>query len=255
MGKSKGKSLCVFSSKGGVGKTTILLNIAGTLANMHKKVLVIDFDLTNGAIATSLNRTPHKTIYNFIDDYTNNRFKAIDNYATKYNDYISFLAAPSDPRQGAKISSKYIEYILGNAQYEYDFILIDTNHDLSEFNITILDIVDEILLVCYNDLINVKNMYNLLKIFEETGVTNYKVLLNNSIYPHKNYFSLFDLRNIMKCNIDYTIANNFYLKNYDNYLIDGKIITMEKNFAKYYPKVSITFTNICVDLMGVKNEE
>ncbi|NMA51006.1 MAG: AAA family ATPase [Mollicutes bacterium] len=255
MGKSKGKSLCVFSTKGGVGKTTVLLNVAGVFAGMNKKVLIIDFDLTSGAVGTSLNRSFKKSIYNFVDDYTNNRFKAIDNYATKYNEYISFLAAPSDPRQGVKVSSKHIEHIITNALYEYDYILVDLNHNLNEFNITVLDIVDQILLVCCNDLVNIKNMYNLLKIFEENNLTKYKVLLNNSVYPHKSYFSLFDLRNIMKCNIDYTLGTNFYIKNYDNYLIDGKILTLESNFAKSYPRASLAFTNICVDLMGVKDEK
>ena len=41
----KGKSLCFFSAKGGVGKTTNLLNLAGILEQFDKKVLIIDMDL------------------------------------------------------------------------------------------------------------------------------------------------------------------------------------------------------------------
>ena len=51
----KGKSLCISSSKGGVGKTFIVTSLAGIFASIEKKVLIIDFDLSGGGIAVSLN--------------------------------------------------------------------------------------------------------------------------------------------------------------------------------------------------------
>ena len=78
MGKAKGKSLCIFSAKGGVGKSTTVLNIAGVFSAIDKKVLIIDFDTTGGAIATYLNKVPELTIYNFVDDYANNRYQVLE---------------------------------------------------------------------------------------------------------------------------------------------------------------------------------
>ena len=75
MGISRGKTLCIASAKGGVGKTFITTNLAGIFAQLDKKVLILDFDLSNGGIGVSLNTPFDKNIYNFIDDYNNNRFK------------------------------------------------------------------------------------------------------------------------------------------------------------------------------------
>ena len=104
---AKGKSICVYGAKGGIGKTTFILNLAGTLSNLNKRVLIIDLDLSNGAIACSLNANLTKTIYNFCDDYNNNRFDDIEDYFIKYNENISFIAAPNSIKNNIKDGVSY----------------------------------------------------------------------------------------------------------------------------------------------------
>ena len=61
----KGKSLCFFSAKGGVGKTINLINLAGIFQQLDKKVLIIDLDLYCGNVANALNK---KYDYSILDD-------------------------------------------------------------------------------------------------------------------------------------------------------------------------------------------
>ena len=75
MERNKGKIITVTSTKGGVGKTITTLNLAGVFSNLKKKVLVIDFDLYGGAVATYLNSKNDKTIFNLITDLSNNKYK------------------------------------------------------------------------------------------------------------------------------------------------------------------------------------
>ena len=42
---SVGKVITITSRKGGVGKTTNLLNLAGVYSNLNKKIIILDFDL------------------------------------------------------------------------------------------------------------------------------------------------------------------------------------------------------------------
>ena len=134
MERNKGKIITVTSTKGGVGKTITTLNLAGVFSNLKKKVLVIDFDLYGGAVATYLNSKNDKTIFNLITDLSNNKYKNIDDYIYNHNEYISILSAPKDPRFANKMDSKYIPIILNNVVYKYDVILIDTTHILNEIN-------------------------------------------------------------------------------------------------------------------------
>ena len=38
----------------------------------------------------------------------------------------------------------------------------------------------------------------------------------------KKYFTLFDMKNIIKANIDYVISEEFYVKNIDKYIMNGE---------------------------------
>ena len=109
MGVKMGKIITVTSVKGGTGKTTTLLNLAGAYSKMNKKVLIMDFDLYTGALAATLNLDIITDIYKLTDDLMNNRFDYIENYVLKYNENIDLIAAPKDPRYASKISSKYLK--------------------------------------------------------------------------------------------------------------------------------------------------
>ena len=188
MKRKKGKTLCIFSAKGGVGKTITAINLAGIFKTLDKKVLLIDMDFSGGGIALALNKPFEKNIYNFVDDYTNNRYHDFNDYVTKVMDNIDILPSPKDPRQGMKIDSKYVEIIIDKAKYLYDVVIIDTNHFINEFNILTLDIVDKILFMVTNDPLDIKNMKSLISIFRDINLNNYKILLNNSRDPYKKYF-------------------------------------------------------------------
>lgn len=228
MKKDAAKIITIFSCKGGVGKTTTLINLAGIYSLMDKKVLIMDLDLNSGGVATSLNVDVNKTIYNVVDDMGNNRFDGIENYVSKYNDKIGVLSSPKDPRDALKIDSKYIDLIIISAMYKYDVILIDTSHNISPISLCTLDKSDNILFMVTNDPVDLKNARSMVAIFKDTEKENYKVVFNSSKDTGKDYFSLFDVKNIIKHNIDYTIDRSFYIKDIDKYVIDGKILTLDK---------------------------
>lgn len=257
MNNKKGKSLCLFSAKGGVGKTITTINLAGIFKIVEKKVLIIDLNLSSGGISIALNRPAEKSIYNLVDDYENNRHFDFKNYVTHYDEDIDILASPKDPRQAAKIDSKYIDLIIDKACFNYDVVLIDMNHTLSEINIVTLDKVDSILFLMTNDPMDLKNMKSIISVFRDLDLSNYKVLLNNSVNAYKNYFSLFDMKNVMKANIDYTLSSNFFIKNIDEYIMNGQIITLQKRMPNLFAKEYATFMTIAADLLkenGDNNE-
>lgn len=221
----KAKVITVTSVKGGTGKTTLTLGLAGILSNKKIKNLIIDLDISRGAIAPSLNIPNTKNIFILSDDMRNNRLENIDKYITKYNDYIDVLPSSNDPRDKNKIHYQYIENIIKQLSYKYDVILIDTNHIMDEVSSIGIDNSDWTLYVITDDIIDLKNMKTMLAIYRDMGLKNYKMVLNETM--KRNYTDL-ELNTILGKKIDYSIPDTFYEEKIQKLIYEGKILTIEK---------------------------
>ena len=234
MNNHNGKIITISSVKGGVGKTTLTTNLAGLYYLMKKKVLIMDLDLYAGGVATLLNVNNKKDIYMLVDALSNNKQVELVDYVSKYNNGIDILACPRDPRDVSKIESKYINKIFELAKHDYDVVLVDTSHSLDEVCLVAMDASYNTLFVITNDLVDIKNMKSMVSIFKEMEKTNYKIVLNNSRDTGRDYITLFDIRNMIKGNVDYTISKNFYIKNIDKYVLNGEILTLNKIINRFY---------------------
>lgn len=250
-----GKVITVSSVKGGVGKTTMALNLAGIYCSLGKRVLIIDLDLYSGGVAACLNVKNSKDIYMMIDSMANNRFTELKKYVTTYNSNIDILACPKDPRMAMKVEGRYIPLIFDLAKKEYDVVVVDTTHILNEINLTILDYAYMSLFMITNDIVDLKNMKSLISIFKDTDKKNYLVLLNNSRDTGKDYMSLYDIRSIIKNNIDYTISKNYYIKNIDKYVVGGEILTLNNNLNMFHVKDVNNMKKLALDLIDDKHSK
>ena len=240
MAIKQAKVITVTSVKGGTGKSTTTLALAGILSNKKLKTIIIDMDLHAGIIAAALNLKVNKDIYTLVNDYMNHTLKDIDEYITKYNDYIDILPAPKDPRSVGKINSQYIDIILKKLKYKYDVILIDTNHIIDNINLVTFDNSDHIIYVITSNLMDLKNMKTMLAIYKDMNLTKYTIILNDAL--SKDHISSYEITAFLEKEINYILPANSYIKNMRKIQMAGQIITLEKNYQK--EKSTITLTKL-----------
>jgi pilus assembly protein CpaE len=247
----KGTSLCVYSPKGGTGKTILAMNLAGICSLKEKKVLLIDLDLFNGGLSLLVDEDiKNKNIFKLSEDVSNNSFKDMNNYIIKYNKYIDFLCAPKDPRDAVKINMKFISSLIDKMEYSYDLVIVDTSSYLDKINVNVLNESDNILLVVTNDLMSIKNTKNMVTIFKETNVDYFKVILNESVDNIDKYFTSKEIKNIIGANVDYLLDDTFYIKDLTSYIFNRKIPVLDKNIFDNYKKEIKKLNNILDDIFS-----
>ncbi len=229
--KRQNKIITITSAKGGVGKTIFLLNLAGVISKLDKKVLIVDCDFLGGSISLNLNTTCSKTVFNISDDMFGNSYDNYKNYITPYLPNIDIVGAPKDPRNALKTNIDSILAFINEAKNDYDTVLVDTTHGLNVNNIKILDKSDTVLYMLTNDLMDIKNSKNYLDLVSGTDIKNLKVILNNSRDINLNYFSNYEIKKAINKNIDYTLDKSLYIKNITSFLLEGEIFTLNRSLT------------------------
>lgn len=179
----KSKVITVFSTKGGVGKTTVASNIAAAIAReTRKKVALIDLDLQFGNMGVFLNIPIKNTIMDLIKETSDFDSKLIEEYMVSHYSGVKVLLAPIKPEYAEFVTSVHIEKIIKSLKENYHYIIIDTPTNLDEVTLTALDLADKILFVSGLDLPTIKNTKDGIGIMESLHYSKEKlhIVINKS---------------------------------------------------------------------------
>lgn len=152
-----GKIITVCSTKGGVGKTTISVNLAVSLAKANIKVAIVDLDLQFGDVSITLDLHPKKTIYDWIKESFEVGREDVLSFMTKHPTGIEVMPAPTLPEFADIVTGESVAYLLEELQKNFDFIIVDTPPALIETSLVAIERSDTILLITSMDLPTIKN--------------------------------------------------------------------------------------------------
>ena len=156
---NRGKQITVFSPKGGVGKTTLAVNLAVALsAGAAHSVCVVDLDLAFGDVAITLQLFPARTIADAVHLESGLDFAVLEPLLTSYRDQLSALVAPVQPDAKDSIPASLVGRILGLLKQHFEFVVVDTSPAFDEYVLQAFDETDELLLVTTLDVPTLKNV-------------------------------------------------------------------------------------------------
>ncbi|MFS0689336.1 AAA family ATPase [Sporosarcina sp. 179-K 8C2 HS] len=175
--RNNAKVITVASTKGGVGKTTIAVNLAAALSKHSKRVAILDLDLQFGDVSMYLDARPKRTIYDWVKEDLD--AKRIEDYLTLSKHGISILAAPQRPEFAEVITGNDVRKAIHSLKQRFDVVLIDVSSHMNENTIVALESSDEILVMTYMDLPTLKNSKLLIETLALLGLEDrVKVVLN-----------------------------------------------------------------------------
>lgn len=133
----------IASGKGGVGKTTVAINLAHALSMLGRRTLVVDTDLAlpNLDLYTGLDK-PMITLLELLNgssDYQHAIYSVGDN--------LDLLPCGTSLQAMQDMDIQRLEDVVESVSVGYDFVLLDIAAGLSKFSIVPLTLCDEVYLV------------------------------------------------------------------------------------------------------------
>lgn len=159
--KPKARVITVTSGKGGVGKTSISINLAIQLTRLGKKVVVFDADFGLANIEVMLGVRPQ---YNLADMMFHG--KDLEDIITQGEEGISFISGGSGIQELASMNREQVMYLtsrLITLDKFADIVIVDTGAGISDSVLEFVLASTEVLLVATPEPTSITDAYALLK--------------------------------------------------------------------------------------------
>lgn len=229
----KPKIISVFSTKGGVGKSTISTNIAIALAQRtEEKVALVDFDLQFGDVSVMLNLYPERTIMELVKDIQSLDRELIEDYMILHESGLRVLPAPAKPEYADFVTGGNVQRILRTLKETYKYIIVDMAPAFHDVNLAALDLADDIFLITTLDLPTIKNIKSGLHVMKTLNYREDKIKLVLNRY-HRNFgISVGDLEKTAEKKISHIVPED------SKTIIDA--VNKGKPFVLNNPNCSVT---------------
>lgn len=169
--------IVVSSGKGGVGKSTLALNISINMCARGKRVLLMDADMGMANIDIMLGLIPKYNIQHVIQGD-----KSLKDIIIKGPEGLSIIPGNSGMVELANLPSSELKKImveLGKLDGEYDYLVIDTGAGISRNVLTFLLAADDVVIVTIPEPTALTDAYGLVKaIARESGEKNLYLVVN-----------------------------------------------------------------------------
>ena len=210
--------ISIINQKGGVGKTTTVINLAAGLSKQNKKILVIDLDPQGNAttgLGLSNMEDSSDTIYGVLNGtreiyevIKKTKFENLDMVSSNV-DLSGLEVETADDANRAFILKLKLTAYLNSSRGSYDYILIDCPPSLSLLTVMALVCSHSLLVPLQTEFFALEGLTQLMKTIERI-----KVSLNPDLSIRGILLTMYDKRNKLSSQVEKEARDYFNEKVY-----------------------------------------
>src|ERR1035437_4769612 len=173
----EGQIVAVFSPKGGVGRTTIAVNLAvAAAAELGKRVTLVDGSFQFGDVAVLLNLNPRdKSMAELAPELeAGGDPDTVETYTQAHSSGIRVLLAPASPEMAELITPAGVKHVIEILRQHSELVVVDCAAWFNDTLLGILDLADVVLTVLTLEITSIKNTRLFLEVAEQLDARDFE---------------------------------------------------------------------------------
>ena len=208
--EGEGHVVAIFSPKGGVGRTTVAVNLAVAAATeLGKSVVLMDGSFQFGDVGVLLNLNPkNKSIADLVPELEAGELESIDTFVINHSAGIRVLLAPPSPEMAELITPSGVKKVLEALRRNHDLVVVDCTSWFNETTLAILDAADSVLTMLSLEITSIKNMRLFLEVADQLGYEPNKIKLVLNRADSSLGIRVADVESSIGRKVDHTIVSD-----------------------------------------------
>ena len=205
-----GRVVAVFGPKGGVGRTTLAVNLAVAAATeLGQKTCLVDASFQFGDVGVLLNLNPkNKSIADLIGELEQGEPESMDTFVINHSAGIKVLLAPPSPEMAELITPLGAKRMIEALRKTNDLVVVDCMSSFNDTTLAILDLADTVLTMLSLEITSIKNIRLFLEVAEQLGYDSDKVRLVLNRADSSLGIRVADVEHSIGRRVDHTIVSD-----------------------------------------------
>jgi pilus assembly protein CpaE len=205
-----GRIVAVFGPKGGVGRTTLAVNLAVAAATeLGQRTCLMDASFQFGDVGVLLNLNPkNKSIADLIPELESGDVDSLDTFIINHSAGIRVLLAPPSPEMAELITPAATKRMLEVLRETHDLVVVDCMSTFNDTTLAILDMADVVLTMLSLEITSIKNIRLFLEVAEQLGYDSDKVRLVLNRADSSLGIRVADVEHSIGRRVDHTIVSD-----------------------------------------------
>ena len=208
--RTNGLVLSVFSSKGGIGASTVAANLGVAFATRddNPRTIIVDLSFQMGDLALMLDQPPRYSLLDAFDEGRLDEAK-LSTMVAKHGSGADVLTVATGPEVAEDVTRQHMVELFGTLNTLYDVVVVDIGRQLDDRTLEVMELCDGVLLLTSQDVPTNRNASRYMEIFQRLQINPDKIQLVVNRFHKKSRLSIKDIETALDAEIFWSLPNDF----------------------------------------------